>query len=67
VHRFQQHVNESLQHGTQFFHKLQRKVFKVTGISSKMDGNEDFMISDTDNESDSNDSHDDSSIGSDSE
>lgn len=53
----------SLQHGTQFSQKLRRKVFKVTGISSKMDGNEDFMISDTENESDSNDSHDDSSIG----
>jgi hypothetical protein len=39
----------------------------VTGISSEMDGSEDFMISDIDNESDSNDNVDDSSISRNSE
>jgi hypothetical protein len=43
------------------------KSFKVTGISNEMNGSEDFMISDIDTESESNDNGDNSSISSDSE
>jgi hypothetical protein len=43
------------------------KSFKVTGIFNEMDGSEDFMINDIDNESESNDNGDESSISSDSE
>jgi hypothetical protein len=43
------------------------KSFKLTGISNEMDGSEDFRINHTDNEEDSNDTGDDSSISSDSE
>jgi hypothetical protein len=42
-------------------------IFKVTRIPSEMDISEDFMISDTDNESESNDNCNDSSVSSDSE
>jgi hypothetical protein len=59
-------VNGSLGHGTQFFQKLW-KSFKVTGISNEMGGNEDFLVNDISNESQSNDNGDDSSTGSDSE
>jgi hypothetical protein len=47
--------------------EIVEKSFKVTGISSEMDGSEDFMINDIDNESESNDNGNDSSVGSDSE
>jgi hypothetical protein len=38
------------------------KIFKVTGIFSEMDGSEDFMFNEIDNESESNDNVDNSSI-----
>jgi hypothetical protein len=46
--------------------EILEKSFKVTGISNEMYGSEDLMIIDIDSESESNDSGDDSSIGSDS-
>jgi hypothetical protein len=42
-------------------------IFKVTRIPSEMDSSEDFVINDTDNESESNDNGNDSSVSSDSE
>jgi hypothetical protein len=47
--------------------EIVEKSFKVAGISNEMDGSEDFMINDIDNESENNDNGDDGSIGSDSE
>jgi hypothetical protein len=47
--------------------EILEKSFKVTGISNEMYGSEDLMITDmdSDSESESNDSGDDSSVGSD--
>jgi hypothetical protein len=47
--------------------EILEKSFKVTGISNEMGRSEDFMLNDIDNESESNDNSDDSSIRSDSE
>jgi hypothetical protein len=44
-----------------------KKSFKVSEISNEIDRSENYMINDTDNESESNDNGDDSSIGNDSE
>jgi hypothetical protein len=49
------------------FPEIVEKSFKVTGISNEMGGNEDFLVNDIGNESQSNDNGDDSSTGSDSE
>jgi hypothetical protein len=47
--------------------EIVEKNFKVAGISNEMDGSEDFMINDIDNESESNDNGNDSNISNDSE
>jgi hypothetical protein len=47
--------------------EIVKKSFKVIGISNEMDGSKDFMINNINNESESNDNGDDSSIGSDNE